>query len=603
LPAKTALRVKQTPAVIRFARETIHADQNALMHPGAIVVIVDPGGAPRLDVEELDAPDAQPDDEPATQPEEPAAQHEEPAAQPEEPAAQPEEPAAQPEEPAALAANWLAGMAGRAAAKAAPTPNTAARRAAPAAAAAEEAAEGLAVNAAQPKAKAKGKAKGKAKAKAAASGAAGGVAAPVVAAPKAKAKAKAKAKGKAKAAARGAAAAEPAPEEPAPKEPAAQPAEKQRTGAETEARALELYGTELTALCKECMFWVPIKTSRLLTKVKPTWRCAYCQACVQNLYRSLGTSSPEGWDKVPDGEKKAWFRNLSSNPGQLVVQATSLLSKYEDKQRFFVQSGTFLPLLKWERDGFDAADIESKSLPSDIMMHPVLGKTYRVPLTTTGDKESSGSRTDWKHEAKGKKRKMKAAALEAAAEQVPACPSRGGAAGKKNGEPDDSDSDSSSSSSSSNQKKSKHKSSKKEKKKKRRAEKKKQQEKEEKAKLLEAQKAQKEEDKKKSHETIKALALARSSVAKIAPVLLQMQGLSIKAMYAQIPAAVREAHNKLTAKISAMHHSANVVVAQEQGMLSWTAADLSSVVVECKKSSGLTSVMVNQLEQTHLPAM
>ena len=55
--------------------------------------------------------------------------------------------------------------------------------------------------------------------------------------------------------------------------------------------------------------------------------------------------------------------------------------------------GGFLPLGVWKTLGFEAAHIEKKSLPEDVMEHHELGKLYRVPLLVTPKGCSKGSST------------------------------------------------------------------------------------------------------------------------------------------------------------------------------------------------------------------
>jgi hypothetical protein len=48
----------------------------------------------------------------------------------------------------------------------------------------------------------------------------------------------------------------------------------------------------------------------------------------------------------------------------------------------FLEHGIFLPLADWEAKGYDISAIEARSHASDVMEHPLLGKTFRVRLVS-----------------------------------------------------------------------------------------------------------------------------------------------------------------------------------------------------------------------------
>ena len=48
----------------------------------------------------------------------------------------------------------------------------------------------------------------------------------------------------------------------------------------------------------------------------------------------------------------------------------------------FLEHGIFLPLAAWEAKGYDISAMEARSHASDVMEHPLLGKTFRVRLVS-----------------------------------------------------------------------------------------------------------------------------------------------------------------------------------------------------------------------------
>ena len=66
------------------------------------------------------------------------------------------------------------------------------------------------------------------------------------------------------------------------------------------------------------------------------------------------------------------------------------MESFQTKVQKYEVGGAFLPLSKWDRDGFDATAIENLSKPEDIQYHYVLGKVYRVPILTAAEEGQRG---------------------------------------------------------------------------------------------------------------------------------------------------------------------------------------------------------------------
>ena len=68
------------------------------------------------------------------------------------------------------------------------------------------------------------------------------------------------------------------------------------------------------------------------------------------------------------------------------------LEKYKIVEQLFEKGGSDLPLSVWEIQGFNPDDIEAKSTPDNIQIHPMLGKCYRVVITSKGVRGGEGHR-------------------------------------------------------------------------------------------------------------------------------------------------------------------------------------------------------------------
>ena len=79
---------------------------------------------------------------------------------------------------------------------------------------------------------------------------------------------------------------------------------------------------------------------------------------------------------------------LNELKGKSQAQTENIVSekavKYQQKETYFDEGGTFQPLSVWKAQGFNVDDIVAKSAPCDVREHKVLGKTYRVSLLGIG---------------------------------------------------------------------------------------------------------------------------------------------------------------------------------------------------------------------------
>ena len=78
--------------------------------------------------------------------------------------------------------------------------------------------------------------------------------------------------------------------------------------------------------------------------------------------------------------------------GKDAAATASQLETYistESREESYAEGGAFLPLGVWSTRGFDTRAIEDKTATHDVQDHPILGKCYRVVITT---KESTAKR-------------------------------------------------------------------------------------------------------------------------------------------------------------------------------------------------------------------
>ena len=149
---------------------------------------------------------------------------------------------------------------------------------------------------------------------------------------------------------------------------------------------------EPTLYCITCGGQASVSKMRLRGKTSGAWECLVCGVKGTSLRRIFGRWPISEFTSMEESEKKDFFNEIADmDMDQLRKYVASRFEKVETQGRYFEEGGLFLPLNVWATKGFCAADIESKSLPIDVRVHPVLGTTYRVALVGSGQRNYRGS--------------------------------------------------------------------------------------------------------------------------------------------------------------------------------------------------------------------
>ncbi len=86
---------------------------------------------------------------------------------------------------------------------------------------------------------------------------------------------------------------------------------------------------------------------------------------------------------VRQDKQEEFYKAVAGLGANAAAEQVESYTHSETHEESFIEGGTFLPLGAWQAKGFDVVAIESRSHASDVVMHPVLGKTYRVRLLST----------------------------------------------------------------------------------------------------------------------------------------------------------------------------------------------------------------------------
>ncbi len=149
---------------------------------------------------------------------------------------------------------------------------------------------------------------------------------------------------------------------------------------------------EPTLYCITCGGKAGVSKMRLRGKTSGAWECLVCGVKGTSLRRIFGKWPISEYVEMDKTEKEHFFNEISNmDMDQLRKYVAERFERVETQGRYFEEGGLFLPLNVWATKGFCAANIESKSLPSDVRVHPVLGTTYRVALVGSGQRNYRGS--------------------------------------------------------------------------------------------------------------------------------------------------------------------------------------------------------------------
>jgi len=97
---------------------------------------------------------------------------------------------------------------------------------------------------------------------------------------------------------------------------------------------------------------------------------------------------------IPEGQLSQFFKDARDmNFKQIGKNLSSLLDKHEVFEQSYSHGGAFKPLSVWEKEGFDAAAVETMSLPHDVKADRMFGLVYRVPLLTVVETGTRGTKS------------------------------------------------------------------------------------------------------------------------------------------------------------------------------------------------------------------
>ena len=149
-----------------------------------------------------------------------------------------------------------------------------------------------------------------------------------------------------------------------------------------------------TVTCSDCSETCVLSKSRLMSKQAGTFRCPKCHTVHTKIYQAYGGGMSKKLLNIPEGQLSQFFKDARDmNFKQIGKNLSSLLDKHEVFEQSYSHGGAFKPLSVWEKEGFDAAAVETMSLPHDVKADRMFGLVYRVPLLTVVETGTRGTKS------------------------------------------------------------------------------------------------------------------------------------------------------------------------------------------------------------------
>ena len=146
--------------------------------------------------------------------------------------------------------------------------------------------------------------------------------------------------------------------------------------------------------CIDCSETCVLSKSRLMSKQAGTFRCPKCHTVHTKIYQAYGGGMSKKLLNIPEGQLSQFFKDARDmNFKQIGKNLSSLLDKHEVFEQSYSHGGAFKPLSVWEKEGFDAAAVETMSLPHDVKADRMFGLVYRVPLLTVVETGTRGTKS------------------------------------------------------------------------------------------------------------------------------------------------------------------------------------------------------------------
>ena len=156
--------------------------------------------------------------------------------------------------------------------------------------------------------------------------------------------------------------------------------------------AVEGLGKTLAAakpVCSKCCNEVDPFRAQIRSKTHssavPKWVCNTCNSRLASLSRSFGGWPVQEYTELSDEAQLEFWKSIST-PGVTIASMKSKLLERVVKQRTEKVkaeiAGSWLPLSVYAAQGYDTTLIEKNCVGDNIRDHPMLGKTYRVPISS-----------------------------------------------------------------------------------------------------------------------------------------------------------------------------------------------------------------------------
>ena len=138
--------------------------------------------------------------------------------------------------------------------------------------------------------------------------------------------------------------------------------------------------------CRRCGSKVTEEHVRKTGKNKTFFVCNVCHSRISQLYRTYGKWPPAHFKTLTVAEQQEFYTSVrnASNAKQLKMITDEKISINKQSAKGAVDSCEYLPISVLKKRGFNVKKIKKRC--TDIQLHPILGKCYRIDILSKYEK-------------------------------------------------------------------------------------------------------------------------------------------------------------------------------------------------------------------------
>ncbi len=135
-------------------------------------------------------------------------------------------------------------------------------------------------------------------------------------------------------------------------------------------------------MCGTCNRFTSFRRARLMSKGASVYKCNTCHNRQQVLRRIYGQWPNEQFSELSTAAQQQFMASIAdmSSAQQMIEELEMTVHQSQSSTNEYLEEGSYHPLSYWNRQGYDVEAIKTFATPSDVMIHPMFGEVYKVPI-------------------------------------------------------------------------------------------------------------------------------------------------------------------------------------------------------------------------------